>query len=247
MPQNALLAVCCFCQAANGRWFPPTPPSPGDGISLLRMPDGPDRMDGVRVPTKSVPARMIEDAVLEQFRTALRVQETRLQLNVSEADWHAFEEGRRELVRSLVKQVSYDGTTGAVSLNLRLRPTMKIEFAVPLRRVRAPWTLLVATIPEPESRPPRIARLLALAHKLDALVRTGHSLLLRRIGSPGPHYAGTPYADHGPFASGAVDPGVPSVYFHSGRSVHYGVRVCVKLRATAMGPPAQTLRTPLKK
>ena len=50
---------------------------------------------------------------------------------------------------------------------------MKIEFAVPFRRVRAPRTLLVEPIPEPESPPPRIARLLALAHKLDALVRSG--------------------------------------------------------------------------
>src|SRR6266699_1009063 len=50
---------------------------------------------------------------------------------------------------------------------------MNIEFALPFRRVRAPRTLLVEPIPEPESPPPRIARLLALAHKLDALVRTG--------------------------------------------------------------------------
>src|SRR3981189_881229 len=50
---------------------------------------------------------------------------------------------------------------------------MKIEFAVPFRRVRVPRTLLVETIPEPESPPPRLARLLALARKLDALVRTG--------------------------------------------------------------------------
>jgi hypothetical protein len=50
---------------------------------------------------------------------------------------------------------------------------MKIEFTVPFRRVPAPLTLLVEPIPEPQGRPPRIARLLALAHKLDALVRTG--------------------------------------------------------------------------
>jgi len=50
---------------------------------------------------------------------------------------------------------------------------MKIEFGVPFRRVRAPRVLLVEPIPEPESSPPRIARLLALAHKLDALVRSG--------------------------------------------------------------------------
>jgi hypothetical protein len=50
---------------------------------------------------------------------------------------------------------------------------MKIEFTVPFRRVLAPRTLLLEPVPEPQGRPPRIARLLALAHKLDALVRTG--------------------------------------------------------------------------
>jgi len=53
--------------------------------------------------------------------TALNSRETREQLKVSEADWHAFEAGRCELVRALVAQVSYDGTTGAVALNLRGR------------------------------------------------------------------------------------------------------------------------------
>jgi len=50
---------------------------------------------------------------------------------------------------------------------------MKIEFTVPFRRVPAPRTLVVEPAPEPQDRPPRIARLLALAHKLDALVRSG--------------------------------------------------------------------------
>jgi hypothetical protein len=61
---------------------------------------------------------MIEAAVVEQLRTALRTEETREQLRVSEADCQTFEEGHFELVRALVKEVSYDGTTGAVSLNL---------------------------------------------------------------------------------------------------------------------------------
>jgi hypothetical protein len=69
-------------------------------------------------PTKSVPARLIEASVLDQLRTALRAQETREQLNVSEAEWRAFEQGQCELVRALVKEVSYDGTTGAASLLL---------------------------------------------------------------------------------------------------------------------------------
>jgi hypothetical protein len=62
---------------------------------------------------------MIEDSVLEQFQTALGALETQVQLNVSEADWDAFEEGHRELIRTLVEKVSYDGTTGAVSLHLK--------------------------------------------------------------------------------------------------------------------------------
>jgi hypothetical protein len=62
---------------------------------------------------------MIEDSVLEQFRKVLHIRETREQLQVFEADWQAFEEGHCELVRALVKEVSYDGTTGAVSLHLK--------------------------------------------------------------------------------------------------------------------------------
>jgi hypothetical protein len=50
---------------------------------------------------------------------------------------------------------------------------VKIEFTVPFRRVPAPRTALVEATPEPPGRPPRIARLLALAHKLDSLVRSG--------------------------------------------------------------------------
>ena len=50
---------------------------------------------------------------------------------------------------------------------------MKIEFTVPFRRVLSPLTLVVKPAPEPQGHPPRIARILALAHKLDALVRSG--------------------------------------------------------------------------
>jgi hypothetical protein len=62
---------------------------------------------------------MIEDAVLDQLRGALRAPETRERLNVAEVDWQAFEERHREVVRALVKEVSYDGPTGAVSLDLK--------------------------------------------------------------------------------------------------------------------------------
>jgi hypothetical protein len=50
---------------------------------------------------------------------------------------------------------------------------MKIDFVVPFRRVPALATSLGEPAPEPQGNPPRIARLLALAHKLDAQVRSG--------------------------------------------------------------------------
>ena len=50
---------------------------------------------------------------------------------------------------------------------------MKIEFTVPFRRVLTSRTLLLEAPPAPVGPAPRIARLLALAHKLDTQVRTG--------------------------------------------------------------------------
>jgi hypothetical protein len=50
---------------------------------------------------------------------------------------------------------------------------MKIDFTVPFRRVLVAPTRLVAPAPEPQGRAPRIARLLALSHKLEAMVRSG--------------------------------------------------------------------------
>jgi hypothetical protein len=50
---------------------------------------------------------------------------------------------------------------------------VKLEFTVPFRRAPAPATPLAEPTPELNCRPPRISRLVALAHKLDALVRSG--------------------------------------------------------------------------
>jgi hypothetical protein len=50
---------------------------------------------------------------------------------------------------------------------------VKIEFTVPFRRVPAPTSSVTEPIPELNCHPPRIARLLALAHKLDRLARSG--------------------------------------------------------------------------
>jgi len=61
---------------------------------------------------------MIEDAVLDHLRATLRDSGTREQLNVPETMWQSFEQDHGLLVCALLKEVSYDGTTGAVSLNL---------------------------------------------------------------------------------------------------------------------------------
>jgi len=50
---------------------------------------------------------------------------------------------------------------------------MKIEFIVPFRRAPGPRILHSEPPREPSGRAPRIARLLALAHKLDGLMRSG--------------------------------------------------------------------------
>jgi hypothetical protein len=50
---------------------------------------------------------------------------------------------------------------------------MKIDFTVPFRRVLAAPAFAIEPLREPQGRAPRIARLLALAHKLDAMVRSG--------------------------------------------------------------------------
>jgi hypothetical protein len=119
-PRNALLAGQLLCKSCQRPLVPTYTAKPGRRYRYYVCRRA--RQNGwSSCPTKSVPARLIEDAVLDRLRTALGVQETREQLNVSEADWQTFEEGHAELVRALVKEVSYDGTTGAVSLNLRRR------------------------------------------------------------------------------------------------------------------------------
>ncbi len=50
---------------------------------------------------------------------------------------------------------------------------MRIEYALPFRRVPLQLASLAVPADEPQSPAPRIARLVALAHKLDQLVRTG--------------------------------------------------------------------------
>jgi site-specific DNA recombinase len=69
--------------------------------------------------TKSIAAGVMEESVVTQLRSALRVEEARRELQVSDADWLTFDEGDPgDLIRSIVRRVTYDGAKGAASLEL---------------------------------------------------------------------------------------------------------------------------------
>jgi site-specific DNA recombinase len=117
VPQNALLAGLLTCKSCQRPMVPTYTAKPGRRYRYYVCKSA--RQNGWNsCPTKSVPARMIEDAVLDQLRTTLRDCGAREQLNLPETLWQSFEQDPVALVRALVKNVSYDGTTGAVSLNL---------------------------------------------------------------------------------------------------------------------------------
>jgi site-specific DNA recombinase len=117
-PQNALLGGLLLCTSCQCPMIPTYTARRGRRYRYYVCKTA--RQKGWSAcPTKSVPARMIEDSVVEKVRTALGPLEIRGRLDVSEADWLAFDQGDRELVRALVRKVSYEGTTGAVSLSLR--------------------------------------------------------------------------------------------------------------------------------
>jgi site-specific DNA recombinase len=120
MPQNALLAGVLLCADCHQPMVPTYTAKPGRRYRYYVCQSA--RRNGWSVcPTKSVPARMIEDSVLDQLRTAFTDAKTRDQLRVYDADLEAFEHDPIDLVRALVKNVSYDGKTGAVLLNLRAK------------------------------------------------------------------------------------------------------------------------------
>jgi site-specific DNA recombinase len=117
--QNALLAGLLLCKSCQRPMVPTYTAKPGRRYRYYVCQTA--RQSGwSSCPTKSVPARIIEDAVLDRLRMALHDSQTREQLNVPDAaQWQPCELDHRERVRALVKEVTYDGTTGAVSLCLR--------------------------------------------------------------------------------------------------------------------------------
>jgi site-specific DNA recombinase len=117
VPQNALLAGLLICKSCQKPMVSTYTAKPGRRYRYYVCKSV--RQNGwSSCPTKSVAARMIEDSVLDQLRTALCDSATRDQLNVAEALWQSFDQDPGPLVRALVKDVTYEGTAGAVSLNV---------------------------------------------------------------------------------------------------------------------------------
>src|SRR6266568_2615968 len=65
--------------------------------------------------------------------------------------------------------------------------TMKIEYTLPIRRGLPARAFVAEPTGEPQARPHRLARVLALAHRLDKMVRSGavsDYSALARLGQP---------------------------------------------------------------
>src|SRR5579863_8662116 len=87
-PQNALLAGLLSCKSCQRPMIPTYTAKPGRRYRYYVCRTA--RQKGWSAcPTKSVPARMIEDAVLDQLRNTLSDGATREKLNVPDAQWQS--------------------------------------------------------------------------------------------------------------------------------------------------------------
>ena len=115
VPQNALLSGLLICHSCRQPMVPTYTTKPGRRYRYYVCRSA--RKNGWKAcHTKSVPARLIETSVVEQLRAALAKDE---RFALPDAHQSDLEANSTEWVRSLVKEVSFDGTTGAVVLSLR--------------------------------------------------------------------------------------------------------------------------------
>ena len=84
------------------------------------------------------------------------------------------------VMQALIERIDFDGPSGQVAVTLRAPVNFPIEghpvtfeYKIPRRRGRALPAFPLRPAKETLTRPPRLARLLAQAHKLEGLVRTG--------------------------------------------------------------------------
>jgi Recombinase zinc beta ribbon domain len=126
--------------------------------------------------TKSVSADLIEGSIVIQLRSQLGDAETRNAFQVSDSAWQALLQADVKVIPTLAAKIHYEGASGAVTIKMRTpenSDTLNFEYKIPRRRGRALPAFRLRPAGETLIRPPRLARLLALAHKLEGVVRTG--------------------------------------------------------------------------
>jgi len=114
---------------------------------------------------------------------------------------------------------------------------MKIEYELPFRRTPLHNRSLPGS-PSTGDRPPRIARLVALAHRLDELVRSGGRERLCHPLASRPHLARKTDSVDGTAPTVAGDPGIPSLPPCGECPLCHGARVALNRPGAAVGSPA---------
>jgi DNA invertase Pin-like site-specific DNA recombinase len=122
-------------------------------------------------PTKSVAAELLESSLALQLPTHIR----------KTSEQAAAQDGiTLNSIRSLVEQIRYDGPNGLITVKLLgiANPSVPeaeivFEYSLPRRRGRSLPAFRLRPARETLSRPPRLARLLALAHRLEDQVQSG--------------------------------------------------------------------------
>jgi hypothetical protein len=126
---------------------------------------------------------LLEGSIVIQLRSQFSGVESRQVFQMSDSDWQALVLADAEvipgIIQALIEQIHYDGSKGTVGVKLRTPEGFRddvastFEYKIPRRRGRALPAFRLRPARETLTRPPRLSRLLALAHKLEGVVRSG--------------------------------------------------------------------------
>ena len=179
-PQNALLAGRLFCESCQ-RPMIATYSAKGQWRFRYYVWQR-ARQNGWRTcPTKSISAKLIEESLVSQLATRLNGSIPRGTFPVSEQDWSAFLDGEpAKLVDKLIEHIQYDGTAGVARVKLRTvsdQPdnVSTFEYALSNKRNRALPVFQPHIQSQPASEPAKLARVVALAHQMEACIRSGEA------------------------------------------------------------------------
>ena len=171
-PQQAMLAGLLFCAACDQPMIATYAEKNGRRYRYYVCQSA--REKGWKTcSTKSVSANLIESSLVLQLQA-------RLTDALSDSERTALSQGDPATVRTRIEQIRYDGPSGSVSVRLRggegtpkPEPDVSFQYQLPRRRGRTLAGFRMRSAREVLTRPSRVARLLALAHKLEAQVHSG--------------------------------------------------------------------------